>query len=197
MPARYFTAAVAAALVSAASPALAQQKMVIKAADVHPLGYPTVEAVVRMGKKLEAATSGRLTVQMYPQMQLGGEPGRLDLYAQAQLHHVEDLVERLQPLGLDAKWRARRFGRDKGAHALPRDDQAFGAQCRHRFAHHRTRDARGSGQRLLGRQPCAGRQAPATNLARQLLEELPRELRFGDERTDAHGGLTMPGRAVV
>src|SRR5437764_7286852 len=73
MPARYFTAAVAAALVSAASPALAQQKMVIKAADVHPLGYPTVEAVVRMGKKLEAATSGRLTVQMYPQMQLGGE----------------------------------------------------------------------------------------------------------------------------
>jgi len=73
MPARYFTAAVAAALVSAASPALAQQKMVIKAADVHPLGYPTVEAVVRMGKKLEAASSGRLTVQMYPQMQLGGE----------------------------------------------------------------------------------------------------------------------------
>jgi tripartite ATP-independent transporter DctP family solute receptor len=73
MPARYFTAAVAAALVSAASPSLAQQKMVIKAADVHPLGYPTVEAVVRMGKKLEAASSGRLTVQMYPQMQLGGE----------------------------------------------------------------------------------------------------------------------------
>src|SRR5256885_8731083 len=73
MPARYFTAAVAAALLTAASPALAQQKMVIKAADVHPLGYPTVEAVVRMGKKLEAASSGRLTVQMYPQMQLGGE----------------------------------------------------------------------------------------------------------------------------
>src|SRR5436309_7837020 len=73
MPGRYFTAAVAAALLTAASPALAQQKMIIKAADVHPLGYPTVEAVVRMGKKLEAATSGRLTVQMYPQMQLGGE----------------------------------------------------------------------------------------------------------------------------
>jgi tripartite ATP-independent transporter DctP family solute receptor len=47
--------------------------MVIKAADVHPLGYPTVEAIVRMGKKLEAATGGRLTLQMYPQMQLGGE----------------------------------------------------------------------------------------------------------------------------
>jgi tripartite ATP-independent transporter DctP family solute receptor len=53
--------------------ALAQQKMVLKATDVHPLGYPTVEAVVRMGKKLEEATNGRLTVQMYPSMQLGGE----------------------------------------------------------------------------------------------------------------------------
>src|ERR1700746_1458482 len=57
----------------AALPALAQQKLVLKASDVHPLGYPTVEAVVRMGKKLEAATGGRLSVQMYPSMQLGGE----------------------------------------------------------------------------------------------------------------------------
>jgi len=44
-----------------------------KAADVHPLGYPTVEAVVRMGKKVETATSGRISLQMYPLMQLGGE----------------------------------------------------------------------------------------------------------------------------
>jgi tripartite ATP-independent transporter DctP family solute receptor len=53
--------------------AFAQQKLVLKATDVHPLGYPTVEAVVRLGKKLEAATGGRLSVQMYPSMQLGGE----------------------------------------------------------------------------------------------------------------------------
>src|SRR5436190_19983978 len=53
--------------------ASAQQKMVFKASDVHPLGYPTVEAIVRMGKKLEAATNGRLSIQMYPSMQLGGE----------------------------------------------------------------------------------------------------------------------------
>ncbi len=51
----------------------AQQKMVWKASDVHPLGYPTVEAIQRMGKKLEAATSGRISIQMYPSMQLGGE----------------------------------------------------------------------------------------------------------------------------
>ena len=54
-------------------PAFGQQKTVLKATDVHPLGYPTVEAVVRLGKKLEQATGGRLTVQMYPSMQLGGE----------------------------------------------------------------------------------------------------------------------------
>ena len=55
------------------SPAFAQQKLVLKATDVHPLGYPTVEAVVRMGKKLETGTGGRLSIQMYPSMQLGGE----------------------------------------------------------------------------------------------------------------------------
>ena len=53
--------------------ASAQAKVVLKATDVHPLGYPTVEAVVRMGKKLETATNGRLSIQMFPAMQLGGE----------------------------------------------------------------------------------------------------------------------------
>ena len=62
-----------AAAAFASGPALAQQKLVLKATDVHPLGYPTVEAVVQMGKKLEAATNGRLSIQMYPSMQLGGE----------------------------------------------------------------------------------------------------------------------------
>ena len=66
------TAALAAAGVVPA-PLFAQQKMVWKASDVHPLGYPTVEAIQRMGKKLEAATNGRISIQMYPSMQLGGE----------------------------------------------------------------------------------------------------------------------------
>src|ERR1700761_7217751 len=56
-----------------ARPALAQSKMALKASDVHPEGYPTVAAVENLGKKLEAATSGRLSVQMYAAMQLGGE----------------------------------------------------------------------------------------------------------------------------
>ncbi|MEO7850719.1 MAG: TRAP transporter substrate-binding protein [Rubrivivax sp.] len=60
---------------SASLPGLAsaQDKVVWKASDVHPLGYPTVEAIVRMGNKLDAATNGRITIQMYPLMQLGGE----------------------------------------------------------------------------------------------------------------------------
>src|SRR5437879_10339041 len=66
----------AAAALAAAAPlrsVFAQQNTVWKAADVHPLGYPTVEAVMRMGKKIETATSGRISLQMYPLMQLGGE----------------------------------------------------------------------------------------------------------------------------
>jgi tripartite ATP-independent transporter DctP family solute receptor len=57
----------------ASSPARAQTKMVFKASDVQPAGYPTVAATENLGKKLAAATDGRLSVQMYPSMQLGGE----------------------------------------------------------------------------------------------------------------------------
>jgi tripartite ATP-independent transporter DctP family solute receptor len=53
--------------------ARAQQKLVLKASDVHPEGYPTVAAVESMGTKLEKSTNGRLSVQMFPSMQLGGE----------------------------------------------------------------------------------------------------------------------------
>ncbi len=67
-----------AAVLGAPRRVRAQQKMVLKASDVHPLGYPTVEAIVRMGKKLEASTQGRLSVQMYPAMQLGGEKEMLE-----------------------------------------------------------------------------------------------------------------------
>ncbi|MGE3995179.1 MAG: hypothetical protein AB7F37_06240 [Variibacter sp.] len=66
-------ACLSAATLGVATPAFAQQKLVLKASDVHPAGYPTVVAVESLGKKLAEATNGRLTVQMYPSMQLGGE----------------------------------------------------------------------------------------------------------------------------
>jgi tripartite ATP-independent transporter DctP family solute receptor len=66
--------------------ALAQQKLVLKASDVHPAGYPTVVAVENLGKKLEQATSGRLSVQMYASMQLGGEKEAIE---QAQVSAIQ------------------------------------------------------------------------------------------------------------
>ncbi|WP_315756125.1 MULTISPECIES: TRAP transporter substrate-binding protein [unclassified Bradyrhizobium] len=55
------------------SAALGQSKAVFKASDVQPPGYPTVAATENIGKKLAAATNGRLSIQMYPSAQLGGE----------------------------------------------------------------------------------------------------------------------------
>jgi tripartite ATP-independent transporter DctP family solute receptor len=69
----FATTILAATTALASGPAAAQQKTVFKASDVHPAGYPTVVAVENLGKKLDAATNGRYSVQMYPSMQLGGE----------------------------------------------------------------------------------------------------------------------------
>src|SRR6186997_3534121 len=85
-----------AAAAVASGPALAQQKIVLKATDVHPLGYPTVEAVVGMGKKLEAATGGRLSIQMYPAMQLGGEKEAIE---QAQVGAIAIARISVGPMG--------------------------------------------------------------------------------------------------
>jgi tripartite ATP-independent transporter DctP family solute receptor len=65
--------AAAAAILGAVRPVSAQSKLVLKASDVHPEGYPTVTAVEEMGKALEAGTNGRVSIQMYASMQLGGE----------------------------------------------------------------------------------------------------------------------------
>ncbi|MGB6395168.1 MAG: TRAP transporter substrate-binding protein [Bradyrhizobium sp.] len=63
----------AAAALQPLSGASAQAKSVFKASDVQPPGYPTVAATENLGKKLEAVTQGRLSIQMFPSMQLGGE----------------------------------------------------------------------------------------------------------------------------
>src|SRR5437879_10571944 len=78
------------------SSAFAQTKMVLKASDVHPLGYPTVEAVVRMGKALEAGSGGRLSIQMYPSMQLGGEK---EMIEQAQVGALAIARVSVGPMG--------------------------------------------------------------------------------------------------
>ena len=91
------TAAVAVATTGLGlSDAKAQAKLVLKATDVHPLGYPTVEAVVRMGARLEKATNGRISIQMFPSMQLGGEK---EMIEQAQVGALQIARISLGPMG--------------------------------------------------------------------------------------------------
>jgi tripartite ATP-independent transporter DctP family solute receptor len=89
-------ALVAAALSFTALPVAAQQKMVLKATDVHPLGYPTVEAIVRMGAKLEKQTKGKYAIQMFPSMQLGGEK---EMIEQAQVGALQIARISVGPMG--------------------------------------------------------------------------------------------------
>lgn len=76
-----------------ALPAVAQT---MKAADVHPAGYPTVAAVESMGKKLEAATQGRIKFQMFPGSVLGGEK---EMIEQTQVGAIQILRTSLGPVG--------------------------------------------------------------------------------------------------
>lgn len=87
----------AAALALAAGPLRAQgARQALKASDVHPLGYPTVEAVIRMGRKLEAATQGRLSIEMFAGGQLGGEK---EMIEQAQVGALQIARVSVGPVG--------------------------------------------------------------------------------------------------
>lgn len=83
----------AAALAFTAAAPFAQT---MKAADVHPAGYPTVVAVDNMGRKLEAATGGRIKFQMFPGSVLGGEK---EMIEQTQVGAIQILRTSLGPIG--------------------------------------------------------------------------------------------------
>jgi tripartite ATP-independent transporter DctP family solute receptor len=76
--------------------ALSAQAQTMKAADVHPAGYPTVAAVENMGKKLDAATKGRIKFQMFPGSVLGGEK---EMIEQTQVGAIQILRTSLGPVG--------------------------------------------------------------------------------------------------
>ena len=80
----------------AASLGASAQTMVLKAADVHPAGYPNVVAVESMGKKLEVATNGRLKIQTFPGGVLGGEK---EMIEQTQVGAINILRTSLGPVG--------------------------------------------------------------------------------------------------
>jgi tripartite ATP-independent transporter DctP family solute receptor len=78
--------ALAAGLGGVCAPARGEQRLVLKASDVHPPGYPTVVAVEHLGEKLAQSTAGRLRVQTYAAMQLGGEKETIE---QAQVGAIQ------------------------------------------------------------------------------------------------------------
>ncbi len=85
-----------AAIACFGSAATAQDKIVMKAADVHPAGYPNVVAIENMGKKLSAATHGRISFQMFPGSVLGGEK---EMIEQTQVGAIQILRTSLGPIG--------------------------------------------------------------------------------------------------
>lgn len=70
--------------------------MELKAADVHPEGYPNVVAMQNLGKKLEAETKGRLTLKMFPGAILGDEKAMIE---QTQVGAIAILRTSLGPVG--------------------------------------------------------------------------------------------------
>jgi tripartite ATP-independent transporter DctP family solute receptor len=54
------------------------QEMVLRSADIHPDGYPTVEAVKYMGELLEQKTDGRIKVEVFHSRQLGEEKDTIE-----------------------------------------------------------------------------------------------------------------------
>ncbi|MBC5781564.1 TRAP transporter substrate-binding protein [Ramlibacter sp. USB13] len=81
---QFIQAALAAALACGTGAAAAQT--VLKAADVHPAGYPNVVAIENLGKKLEAATKGKYKLQMFPGGVLGAEK---EVVEQAQVGAIQ------------------------------------------------------------------------------------------------------------
>ncbi len=81
---------------TAAMTSISFAQTTLKAADVHPAGYPTVVAVETMGKKLDTATSGRIKFQMFPGSVLGAEK---EMIEQTQVGAIQILRTSLGPVG--------------------------------------------------------------------------------------------------
>lgn len=90
----FIAAAITAATLTMSMQANAQT--VLKAADVHPPGYPNVVAIENLGKKLEAATNGKYKLQMFAAGVLGSEK---EMIEQAQIGALQIVRISLGPMG--------------------------------------------------------------------------------------------------
>ena len=57
---------------------VANAQTVLRSADTHPYGYPTVEAVKYMGELIKERTAGRYSVEVYHSAQLGEEKDTIE-----------------------------------------------------------------------------------------------------------------------
>src|SRR5512134_1532826 len=93
---RLFMFVFAAALTAA--PVVAQSDTRIRAADNHPKGYPNVVAVENMGKKLEAASNGRLRMTMFAGGVLGDEKEAIEQVQIGAIHILRVSVGGISPV---------------------------------------------------------------------------------------------------
>jgi TRAP-type mannitol/chloroaromatic compound transport system substrate-binding protein len=54
------------------------QNVTLRSTDIHPDGYPTIEAVKYMGQLLEQRTNGRIKINVFHSAQLGQEKDTID-----------------------------------------------------------------------------------------------------------------------
>ena len=71
------------------------QAATLRAADVHPKGYPNVEAVHHMGENLAAATDDRLEIKVFPSGVMGDEKQMIE---QAQLGAIDMIRVSMAPV---------------------------------------------------------------------------------------------------
>jgi tripartite ATP-independent transporter DctP family solute receptor len=81
-----------------AAPVVAQSDTRIRAADNHPKGYPNVVAVENMGKKLEAASNGRLRMTMFAGGVLGDEKEAIEQVQIGAIHILRVSVGGISPV---------------------------------------------------------------------------------------------------
>lgn len=86
----------ATALLLSAASGLAQATL-LRSADVHPDGYPTVEAVKSMGARISELTAGRHNARVFPGGILGSEQAVLEQVKLGSLHMARVNISALGP----------------------------------------------------------------------------------------------------
>lgn len=75
---RTVAALVGAAFIAASAGAAQAQNVTLRSTDIHPDGYPTIEAVKYMGQLLDQRTNGRIKINVFHSAQLGQEKDTID-----------------------------------------------------------------------------------------------------------------------